>query len=224
MSDKKPFLNSSENDNSKQHKAYLGMDVPEGYFATSKQSILDLVKGEKSELAQQHQDRLGMEIPEDYFATSKQTILDLVKEEKSKVAQLHQDRLGMEVPEDYFTTTKQSILHKVKEEKKEVPVFYLRRSFQIAASIALLLTLTIGIVFSNTAEEFEIASNDALIESLFVEDDGMNDFVEELLVSEVVEEAEKEKGLEDVLMNSLFVEDSLVEDYAKESLLDNIIL
>ena len=168
------------------------MDIPERYFASSKQSILDLVREEKSEVTRQHKKHLGMDVPEGYFASSKQSILDMVKEETSEV--------------------------------KETKVFYLRRSFQVAASIAILMALVIGFQFSNTTEEFEIASNDPLIESLFVEDGSMNDFVEELLVSEVVEEAGKEKEMEDVLMNSLFVEDSLVEDYTKEALLDNIIL
>jgi hypothetical protein len=189
MNQKKPFLNTSREHPSQHHKKYIGMEVPEGYFAASKQSILDLVTKEKSEIAQHHKDRLGMEIPEGYFDSSKQSILDQVKETRSKVK-----------------------------------VFYLRQSFQIAASIAVLVALFISIQFSNTSDEFEIASNDVLIESLFVEDDSMNDFVEELLVSEVVEEAGKEKELENVLMNSLFVEDSLLEDYTKESLIENIVL
>jgi hypothetical protein len=189
MSRKEPFLNESEKHPSKHHKEYLGMDVPE-----------------------------------DYFAASKQSILDLVKEEPNEVGKLHQDRLGLKVPEGFFAASKQSILNEVKEKRSKVKVFYLRQSFQVAASIAVLVALFIGIQFSNTSDDFEIASNDVLIESLFVEDESMNDFVEELLVSEVVEEAEKEKELENVLMNSLFVEDSLIEDYTKESLLENIIL
>ena len=52
----------------------------------------------------------------------------------------------------------------------------------------------------------------------------MNDFIEEILVSEVVEEAGKEKEMEDVLMNSLFIEDSLLDNYTQDALLDNIIL
>ena len=223
MSEKKPFLNESEKNLSQDHKDKLGMDVPEGYFASSKQSILDLVKEEKSKVSQHHKDKLGMDVPEGYFASSKQSILDLVKEEKSKVSQHHKDKLGMDIPDGYFTSSKQSILDLVKEEKKKVPVFYLRRSFQIAASIALLVSLLVWTQFP-TSTDIEIASNDPLIESLFVEDDSMNDFVEELLVEEVLEEAGKEKEMETILTNSLFVEDSLIDTYTEKSLLDNIIL
>jgi len=141
-------------------------------------------------------------------------------------SQHHKEYLGMDVPEGYFASSKQSILDRIKEEgaqAKQVPVFYLRRSFQVAASITLLFALTIWFQFS-TSDEFEIASDDLLIESLFVTDEGMNDFVEGILVAEVVEEAGKEKDMENVLMNSLFVEDSLLDNYTNETLLDNIIL
>jgi hypothetical protein len=185
-----------------------------------KEPFLNKSKSNPSKL---HKEYLGMEVPDDYFAASKQSILDLVKKEKSDTTQHHKEKLGMEIPDGYFEVSKQSILAKVREDKPKTKVFYLRRSFQVAASIALLIALTIWTQFPDS-EIPEIASNDILIESLFIEDDSMNDFVEELLVSEVVEEAEKEKELEDVFMNSLFVEDSLLDNYTKESLLDNIIL
>lgn len=149
---------------------------------------------------------------------------EFLKDEIGSPSQHHKDYLGMDIPEGYFASSKQSILDLVKEEPKEVPVFYLRRSFQVAASIAILIALTIGFQFSNSSALEEIASDDLLIESLFVEDDNMNDFVEGILVSDVVEEAGKEKEMEDFLINSLFVDDSLLEEYTNESLLDNVIL
>jgi len=156
---------------------------------------------------------------------------EFLKEKTGGSSQHHKEYLGMEVPEGYFASSKQSILDLVKEDtrledsgKKETPVFYLRRSFQVAASITLLVALAIGFQFSNSSTVEEIASDDLLIESLFVEDDSMNDFLEGVLVSDVLEEAGKGKEMEDFLMNSLFVDDSLLEDYTNESLLDNIIL
>ena len=155
---------------------------------------------------------------------------EFLKEKSGSSSQHHKEYLGMDVPEGYFKSSKQSILDLVQEEtrledsgKKETPVFYFRRSFQVAASIALLVALVIGFQFSDSTST-EIASDDLLIESLFVEDDSMNDFVEGILVSDVVEEAGKGKDMEDFLVNSLFVDDSLLEDYTNESLLDNIIL
>ena len=148
---------------------------------------------------------------------------EFLKEKIGSTSEHHKQYLGMDVPEGYFKSSKQSILDLVKEEKKETPVFYLRRSFQVAASITLLVVLTAWFQFSSS-DSLEIASNDILIESLFIEDDNMNDFVEEILVSEVVEEAGKEKEMENVLMNSLFVEDSLLDNYTQDALLDNIIL
>ena len=149
---------------------------------------------------------------------------EFLKEKTGSSSQHHKAYLGMDVPEGYFTSSKQSILDLVKEEKKETPVFYLRRSFQVAASITLLVVLAISFQFSNSATTKDIAYDDLLIESLFVEDDNMNDFVEGILVSDEVEEAGKGKEMEDFLINSLFVDDSSLEDYTNDSLLDNVIL
>jgi hypothetical protein len=149
-----------------------------------------------------------------------------LREEKGSRSERHKEYLGMEVPEGYFSTSKQSILDLVKEEdssKNETKIFYLRRSFQIAATIALLISVTVWIQFSQS-EELEIASNDVLIESLFVDEENLESFTEEILVSEVVEEAGKEQELENVLMNSLFVEDSLIDNYTEKSIVDHIIL
>lgn len=148
------------------------------------------------------------------------------KKEGRTVSNHHKEYLGMDVPEDYFVQSKQSILDLVSKEKKETPVLYLRRPFQVAASTALLIALTIWYQMNSTiSPSLEIASNDVLIESLFVEDTDMNEFVDAILVSEIVVEAEKsEQDLENVFINSLFINDSLVDDYAKESLLDNVVL
>ncbi|MFY0630141.1 MAG: hypothetical protein JXR05_07145 [Flavobacteriaceae bacterium] len=138
----------------------------------------------------------------------------------------HKEYLGMGVPENYFSNSKATILDLVSE-KKIVPVFYLRRSFQVAASLTLLVCLSIAIRFSttNTPDDLFIASDDVLIESLFVDDANVSEFMNDVLVSEIVVEAEvSEQNLENILMNSLFIEDSLIDGYAKKSLLDNIIL
>ncbi len=150
-----------------------------------------------------------------------------LKGTKAKASEHHKEYLGMEVPEGYFKTSKSTILDMVGADVKETPVFYLRRSFQVAASITLLVALTIWFQFGGDTpvNDTEIASDDILIESLFVEEESMNDFVEGILVSEVVEGAEKsEQKLENIFMNSLFVEDSLLDNYTNESLIDNIIL
>lgn len=138
----------------------------------------------------------------------------------------HKEYLGMDIPEDYFRNSKANILDLVSE-KETIPVFYLRKSFQVAASITLLVVLSISILFSkdSSIDYFEVASDDTLFESLFIEDGNMNEFVEGVLVSEILVEAEtSEQKLENIFINSLFVEDSLLDSYTKKSILDNIIL
>jgi len=150
----------------------------------------------------------------------------------------HKEYLGMEIPEDYFNNSKANILDLVSKEKtyryqtersgeEETPVFYLRRSFQVAASITLLISIAVWTLFSNPSEGTmpEIASDDILIESLFVEDIDMNQFISDVVVEEIMVEAEKsEQNLENMFINSLFVEDSLIDSYTKKSLIDNVIL
>ena len=139
----------------------------------------------------------------------------------------HKEYLGMEIPKDYFSSSKANILELVSKEKDETPVFYLRRSFQVAASITLLISITVWTLVFNqpTNDMLEIASDDILIESLFVEDTDMNAFISEVVVEEIMVEAEKsEQDLENIFINSLFVEDSLIDSYTKKSLIDNIIL
>ncbi|QMU66439.1 MAG: hypothetical protein GKR88_20550 [Flavobacteriaceae bacterium] len=146
---------------------------------------------------------------------------------KGTVSDHHKAYLGMDVPEGYFVKSKQSILDLIKAEKKETKVFYLRRLFQMAASVTLLVVLTIWLQFVNKphTETSEITFDSILITSLFVEDDSVDAFAEGILVSEVLVEAEKsEQDLENIFINSLFVEDSLIDSYAKESLLNHIVL
>lgn len=154
---------------------------------------------------------------------------EFLKDKIGSSSNHHKEYLGMEIPENYFRDSKKSILDLIsKEEKtKTTPVFYLRRSFQVAASITLLIALTIWFQFTDTgnSDDLYIASDDVLIESLFIEDADMNQFVNDIVVSEIMVEAEKsEQELENIFINSLFVEDSLIDSYTKENLIDHIIL
>tara|TARA_R110002073_G_scaffold53840_4_gene138850 strand:+ start:58074 stop:58547 length:474 start_codon:yes stop_codon:yes gene_type:complete len=152
---------------------------------------------------------------------------EFLKDKIGSPSDHHKEYLGMEIPEDYFSSSKANILGLVSKEKKETPVFYLRRSFQVAASITLLISIAMWTLFSNPDESAmpEIASDDILIESLFVEDIDMNQFISDVVVEEIMVEAEKdEQDLENIFINSLFVEDSLIDGYTKKSLIDNIIL
>lgn len=152
---------------------------------------------------------------------------EFLKDKMGEVSDHHKEYLGMEVPENYFRNSKDTILNLVSKEKKETPVFYLRRSFQVAASITLLISIAVWSLFINSPKNDmpEVASDDILIESLFVQDVDMNEFIREVVVEEIMVEAEKsEQDLENIFINSLFVEDSLIDSYTNKSLIDNIIL
>lgn len=156
---------------------------------------------------------------------NQQQIPDFLKS-KFTGSKLHKEKFGMDIPQDYFANSKSAILDLVADETRKTKVFYLRKPFQIAASIALLL----GVIFTmqfivNPSNDLVVDADNILVESLFVEDDLMNSFIDETIVSEIVVEAEKsEQDLENIFINSLFVEDSLLDNYTNESLLDQIVL
>ncbi|MDT7832834.1 hypothetical protein RQM59_10620 [Flavobacteriaceae bacterium S356] len=146
------------------------------------------------------------------------------------VSEHHKELLGTDIPEGYFKNSKQRILDLVKEDapkKQKVVLLRPRFKYAIAASVAILVSLTIWFQSSSGLDSSELneLADDALINSLFVEDTDMEAFTNDILVSEVMVKAEiSEQSLENVFMNSLFVEDSLVDDYMGKSLLENVIL
>lgn len=147
------------------------------------------------------------------------------------VSKRHKELLGTDVPEGYFKSSKQRILDLVKAEeapkKQKVVLFQPRLRYAIAASVAILVSVTLWLQSSGglDASELNELADDALLNSLFVEDTDMDTFTNDVLVSEVMVKAEvSEQSLENVFMNSLFLEDSLVDDYMGKSLLENVIL
>lgn len=149
---------------------------------------------------------------------------------KGSISQHHKELLGTDIPKDYFASSKKNILELVKEEtpkKQKLISWSPRLRYAIAASIVFVLSLTIWLQYVDGGNDVELneLADDALMNSLFVEDTDMETFANAILVSEVMIKAElSEQNLENTFMNSLFVEDSLVDDYMGKSLLENIIL
>lgn len=163
-------------------------------------------------------------------SNAKGTFLDFNYAQEN-VSERHKKMLGTDVPDGYFKSSKQRILDLVKAEeapkKQKVVLFQPRLRYAIAASVAILVSVTLWLQSSGglDASELNELADDALINSLFIEDTDMDAFTNDVLVSEVLVKAEiSEQSLENVFMNSLFVEDSLVEDYMGKNLLENIIL
>jgi hypothetical protein len=150
---------------------------------------------------------------------------------KGTVSEHHKELLGTDIPEGYFKSSKQRILDAVKEEvpqEKKVIRLHPKYTYAIAASIALLLSVTVWFqIGTATLDESTLneLADDTLMNSLFVEDAALDDFTNTVLVSEVMVKAEiSEQNIENVFMNSLFVEDSLIDNYLGKSLLENIVL
>ncbi len=168
---------------------------------------------------------------EDIFENSEESrrFLDRNHVEGSSSKQ-HKEMLGTDIPEGYFKNSKTRILDLVKEEapKKEKLIrLQPRLRYAVAASIAVLLSVTIWFQIEGgiDATEIDALADDALINSLLIDDTDIDAFANDILVSEVMVKAEiSEQNIENVFMNSLFVEDSLIDNYMGKSLLENIIL
>ncbi len=160
-----------------------------------------------------------------------------LRRDKNSIGDKHKEYLGLDMPSDYFAKSKLSILDKVRAEQTEVPkketkVRYLnvRLQYMVAASVILLLVFNLFLFnFSGDTTENKydllMASEDALINSLLLEEDEVDQFTNELLINEIVIKAElSEQKLDDFFMNSLFVKDSLLDNYTDDKFIETIIL
>lgn len=84
--------------------------------------------------------------------TSKNINLDLKLHElnNENLKKKHSEELGLHVPEDYFAKSKSEILSKVlvKQESKIIPIYRKRSTWIVAASIVLILGITVYKPFS----------------------------------------------------------------------------
>ena len=204
-----------QGDVSKNHKKYLGTDIPEGYFAKSKLSILDKINSDNNKIK-------------------------FLKEDFSDVSMHHKDYLGTEIPEGYFTKSKLSILDKIKEEiqieeqpKKQI-VFYMRPQFKYiaTASLVFILSLSVWLQNSNNQDSFDninieslVFDDDVLINSLLIEDNEVDAFADATLFNEVLVKVElSEQKMDNLILNSFILEDSLLDDYMDDKFIETIIL
>ncbi len=161
---------------------------------------------------------------------------------KNELTKEHKDYLGMDIPDNYFAASKEDILKNILTEKEpRRTLFGLRpiMAYPIAASILVLVALSLWLPYSGedngskvTEMDIETGENsynnfsqdDFLINSLFVEDDELNQFLADFVFKEILVEAEvSEQELENVFINSLFIEDSLIINYLDSNLVENVV-
>ncbi|WP_282053378.1 hypothetical protein [Maribacter luteus] len=159
--------------------------------------------------------------------------------DKKELAQEHKEYLGLDVPDNYFSKSKDNILKNLPMEKEQKrTVFGLRPmiAYPIAASIIILIGFTIWLQNDpSTIEQqktnveqiisMDLNSDDVLVTSLLVEDADMDEFIDEIILNEIIVDAElSEQQLENIFINSLFVEDSMINGYIDQSLIENVVL
>ena len=238
--DNKNFLKTTlSSDISKDHKDYLGTEVPEDYFRSSKLSILNKIRTEGhqtkflhedfSDINLHHKDYLGTTVPLDYFESSKLSILNEINSESeenkflndgfSNISEHHQEYLGTSIPEDYFSKSKHSILDKISEKanknvidkkpKKQL-VFYMRPQFRYFAAASLVFILSLTVWLQNSNNKDDF--NTVNVEAYAYQDDI-------LINSLLVDDSELDAFADATLFNEVLVKAEL-----SEQKLDNLIL
>lgn len=144
--------------------------------------------------------------------------------ENKNIDKKHYEDLGFKVPDEYFLKSKNEILSKVlanKKESKIIKLFKNKMSWYVAASIALIFTLSIynsqtkldllkipAIVSdtlnsnrSLTVEEGYFFEDDFLISSLFINDVNLDSFIANTFIKEIAIEEQLDDFIIDNLMD-----------------------
>ncbi|MES2239536.1 MAG: hypothetical protein V4497_04680 [Bacteroidota bacterium] len=134
---------------------------------------------------------------------------------------IHSDSLGLNVPENYFSESKNEILNKVlaKKESKVIPFYKKRTTWFAAATLTLLLGLSI---FNKYATLDEQSISNQLTDSIAQIDNetpatvvSKNNFNNQTANTNLTAE-------NDILVSSLFIEEKEVDQYITNCILEDM--
>lgn len=137
----------------------------------------------------------------------------------NELNQIHSDALGLKIPENYFSNSKNEILNKVLAEKetKVIPFYKKRTTWLAAASVTLLLGLSIFRTYnSQNQESITNQLADSIVQldtknSATATPNNNNPIPNYSLTNE-----------NDILVSSLFVEDKEIDEYITNYILNDI--
>lgn len=136
--------------------------------------------------------------------------MNQIKEDE--LNKIHSDTLGLTIPENYFSNSKNEILNKVLTEKetKVIPFYKKRTSWLAAASVTLLLGLSIFRTYnSQNQENITNQLTDSIVQ---IDNTTTNNTTQgHNLVPE-----------NDIIVSSLFVEEKEIDEYITNRLLEDM--
>lgn len=136
--------------------------------------------------------------------------MNQIKEDE--LNKIHSDTLGLTIPENYFSNSKNEILNKVLAEKetKVIPFYKKRTSWLAAASVTLLLGLSIFRTYnSQNQENITNQLTDSIVQ---IDNTTTNNTTQgHNLVPE-----------NDIIVSSLFVEEKEIDEYITNRLLEDM--
>ncbi|GEL10306.1 hypothetical protein SAMN05192550_0662 [Flavobacterium glycines] len=140
--------------------------------------------------------------------------MNQIKEDE--LNKIHSDTLGLTIPENYFSNSKNEILNKVLAEKetKVIPFYKKRTSWLAAASVTLLLGLSIFRTYNSQNQENitnQLTDSIVQIDNTTTTNNANNTTQGHNLVPE-----------NDIIVSSLFVEEKEIDEYITNRLLEDM--
>ncbi len=140
--------------------------------------------------------------------------MNQIKEDE--LNKIHSDTLGLTIPENYFSNSKNEILNKVLAEKetKVIPFYKKRTSWLAAASVTLLLGLSIFRTYNSQNQENitnQLTDSIVQMDNTTTTNNANNTTQGQNLVPE-----------NDIIVSSLFVEEKEIDEYITNRLLEDM--
>lgn len=140
--------------------------------------------------------------------------MNQIKEDE--LNKIHSDTLGLTIPENYFSNSKNEILNKVLAEKetKVIPFYKKRTSWLAAASVTLLLGLSIFRTYNSQNQENitnQLTDSIVQMDNTTTTNNANNTTQGHNLVPE-----------NDIIVSSLFVEEKEIDEYITNRLLEDM--
>ena len=149
----------------------------------------------------------------------------------------HKNQLGYDIPKDYFSSSKEEIINSINQSKENKPIqLNSKWSYLVAASLALLIGATfwfqnnsnktvIEITEIDNNNQFINSSDNFTVEALFYEDIEFDNFIDQVIVNEVILMAEEsETQLDNIFINSLLIDEQSLDSFMDISFINSIIL
>jgi|GEM_PF-7089401 len=193
------------------------------------------MKMNNSNQSKLHKSQLGLEHPTGYFEDMQQSLRNKLQQDLQGDDDLYKQQLGLTTPEAYFERSKKQLMTQIEvaKNKPKVSKFFTTWKLGIAASIAVLVLLGLGVStytkytsVQNTLAKSLLDEADVstmLVSSLFIEDKKFDAIIDDYLLEHLVlKSAVPIIESHDTTLESLFLDEQEVDDFLNDLTLETL--